>query len=752
MRKRIRKRGWFSRRSSRPQGTYSQYYSTPKRHSSLGIAKQFKNISPEAKKAIGSICMLALGAVMLLSLFHLAGRAGEALQYYIKLFFGFGRWYVPIIFITVSFFLMSPSKKGISRVVFLGGMFLILSFNGFVHLIKYRETIVDAARLGLGGGLFGLMLSYPLSRAFGFYASAIILFAFFLISVFLFFNTSHAAFFSKLKSFFSLFALFNKQKFKMKGESKEENQPQEEVEVEFQSKNIPVDYEDDKSKEEDEEAQTQWPETHEAPEEKIKKHFPKIDIPIDLLDGTSHKPKSGDVEANCEIIQKTLSNFNIPVEMGEVNIGPTVTQFTIKPSEGIKLSKIVSLNDNLALALAAHPIRIEAPIPGKSLVGIEVPNKISAVVTLRSMLESSEFQARKSSLSIAIGKDVKGTPWFGEIHKMPHMLIAGSTGSGKSVCINSIIMSLFFQNSPEDLRFIFVDPKRVELPIYNGIPHLLTPVITDTKKTINALRWCIHEMERRFDKLSEFHKRDIATYNREMEEKLPYIVFIIDELADLMAVAGPEIEGLIIRLAQMARAVGIHLVLATQRPSVDVITGLIKANITTRIAFSVASAVDSRTILDTSGAEKLLGRGDMLYTSAELSKPKRLQGALTSDQDIKRVTDFLKKQGEPEYLNEVVEKSSELGGIHIGQMSDDDSDSLLPESKRVIMQAGKASASLLQRRLKIGYARAARILDLLERQGVIGPSDGAKPREILISHSAQESSQIEENEVEDDEK
>src|SRR3989344_2718447 len=557
MRKRTRKRGWFSRRSSRPQATYSQYYSTPKKRASLGIVKQFKNISPETKKAIGSICMLALGAIMLLSLFHLAGRAGEALQYYIKLFFGFGRWHVPIVFITVSFFLMSPSKKGISRVVFLGGMLLILSFNGFVHLLKYRETIVDAARLGLGGGLFGLVLSYPLSRAFGFYASAILLFALFLISVFLFFNTSHARFFSKLKSFFSLLLFPKNTKPKIANESAEEKNEQEDAPQEAQ----------------------------EVASVKSKKHFPKIDIPLDLLDGASHKPKGVDVEANQEIIQKTLSNFNIPVEMGEVNVGPTVTQFTIKPSEGIKLSKIVSLNDNLALALAAHPIRIEAPIPGKSLVGIEVPNKVSATVTLRSMLESNEFKTKKSELSIAIGKDVKGAPWFGEINKMPHMLIAGSTGSGKSVCINSIIMSLLFQNSPEDLKFILVDPKRVELPVYNGIPHLYVPVITDTKKTINALRWCIHEMERRFEKLSEFHKRDIASFNRDIEEKLPYIVFVIDELADLMASAGPEIEGLIIRLAQMARAVGIHLVLATQRPSVDVITGLIKANITTRIAF-----------------------------------------------------------------------------------------------------------------------------------------------------------------------
>jgi len=441
----------------------------------------------------------------------------------------------------------------------------------------------------------------------------------------------------------------------------------------------------------------------------------------------------GDIEANQEIIRKTLENFNIAVEMGEVCVGPTVTQYTLKPSEGIKLSKIVSLSDNLALALAKHPIRMEAPIPGKSLVGIEVPNTTSAVVPLRTIIESKEFEKRKSNRMIALGKDVKGTPWLADIEKMPHLLIAGSTGSGKSVCINSILISLLYQNGPDDLRFILVDPKRVELPAYNDIPHLIAPVITDVKKTVNALRWALTEMERRFDKLAQFKKRDIQAYNRDIEDTMPYIIIVIDELADLMVAAGAEIEGLIVRLAQMARAVGIHLILATQRPSVDVITGLIKANITSRIAFSVASLVDSRTILDTSGAEKLLGRGDMLYISSDLSKPKRLQGALATDEDIRRVINHLKVQGKPEYLDEVTEKQAGLTGDRFGNSGgyDDSEDSLVPEAKNVIIEAGKGSSSLLQRRLKIGYARAARILDILEKQGFIGPGDGAKPREIL---------------------
>ena len=409
-----------------------------------------------------------------------------------------------------------------------------------------------------------------------------------------------------------------------------------------------------------------------------------------------------------------------------------MTQFTLKPAEGIKLASITALHNDLALALAAHPIRIEAPIPGRALVGIEVPNQKTALVSLREILESEEFRNRKNNLTVSLGKDVSGKARIASLAAMPHLLIAGSTGSGKTVCINTLIMSLLFENGPEDLRFIMVDPKRVELPCYNDIPHLLTPVITDVKKALNALRWTIHEMERRFDVLSRATKRDIASYNKaHAETRLPYIVIIIDELADIMVTAGVEAESLIIRLAQMARAVGIHLVLATQRPSVDVITGLIKANITSRIAFAVASQMDSRTILDTSGAEKLIGRGDMLTISADLSKPLRIQGAYVSDEEIDRVTRFLRESGEPSYQDGVTVKQAvpTIDGALSGD--DDDDDELLEPAKEVILQAGKASASLLQRRLRVGYARAARLLDLLEAQGFIGPGDGAKPREIL---------------------
>jgi len=392
------------------------------------------------------------------------------------------------------------------------------------------------------------------------------------------------------------------------------------------------------------------------------------------------------------------------------------------------------------LSLAAHPIRIEAPIPGKSLVGVEVPNRAKAIVGLREILEDEAFKTRKNNLFVALGKDVSGTAWLYDLTRMPHLLVAGATNSGKSVCLNAIIVSLLYQNNPDDLRFIMVDPKRVELPTYNGIPHLLTPVITDVNKTINALKWCLNEMERRYDVLNKAGKRNIQSYNSTAKEKLPYIVFIIDELADFMMTAGKDMEAAIIRLAQMSRAIGIHLILATQRPSVDVITGLIKANVPTRIAFSVASLVDSKTILDSSGAEKLLGAGDMLFMTAEFSKPKRIQGAYLSDEEINDVVNYIKeKSGPAEYLEGVTDRQKVGGNAGVGlDGNHGDEDELFEAAKEIIVKAGKASTSMLQRRLSIGYGRAAKILDMLEENGIIGPSNGAKPREVMISQDQYE--------------
>ncbi len=434
-----------------------------------------------------------------------------------------------------------------------------------------------------------------------------------------------------------------------------------------------------------------------------------------------------------------------------MNVGPTVTQYQLKPTEGVKLNQITSRSDDLALALAAHPIRVEAPIPGKAAVGVEVPNKVTAKVTLRQVIENEKFKKRDSNLMLALGLDVAGMPITVDLKKLPHLLIAGATGSGKSVCIHAIITTFIFENSPKDLRFILVDPKRVEFTAYNGIPHLLTPVIVDVDKTVNILKWSIAEMERRFRIFQDMGARDLESYNERAKkgtatqtadgikhEPLPNIVIIIDELSDLMSQAANEVEGAIVRLAQMARATGIHLIIATQRPSVNVITGIIKANVPARIAFAVASQVDSRTIIDQSGAEKLLGSGDMLYLGGETTKPKRVQGVFLSDKEIRDVTEFLKRGGQAIYDQSISEFKPK--GSHAGDGGEAE-DSMYDEAKEVVVRAGKASASLLQRRLKVGYARAARLLDILEANGVIGPAEGAKPREVYLDSIEVESTE-----------
>ncbi|MBI3261509.1 DNA translocase FtsK 4TM domain-containing protein [Candidatus Berkelbacteria bacterium] len=466
---------------------------------------------------------------------------------------------------------------------------------------------------------------------------------------------------------------------------------------------------------------------------------------FELLHLSTSRAQPGNIAKNVEVIGKTLKDFGVSVTMGDVNIGPTVTQYTLKPADGVKLAAITARTNDLSLALAAHPIRIEAPIPGKAAVGLEVPNKVPAEVTLREVLESDQFRVVKSTLTLALGRDVAGTPFAVDVQKMPHLLIAGSTGAGKSIALHGMMMSMLFQNSPAMLRLILIDPKRVEFTHYNDIPHLLTPVVTQVGSAVNALRWAISEMERRFALFQETGRRDIVGYNQNPPDgPLPYIVITIDELADLMAQAGSEIEAAIVRLAQMARATGIHLIVATQRPSVDVITGLIKANITTRVAFAVASQVDSRTIIDQAGAERLLSRGDMLYLSPELGKPKRVQGVMVRENEIKAVTEFIKSQAGPEYDESIAEFRPTKAGGFAGSGDGGIDDELYEEAKQVVIAAGKASASLLQRRLRVGYARAARLLDLLEEQGVIGPAEGARPRDVLISDSEREQYRVDE--------
>lgn len=476
---------------------------------------------------------------------------------------------------------------------------------------------------------------------------------------------------------------------------------------------------------------------------------------VDLLEKKQSPADAGDVQQNAQIIRDTLAEFNIDVEMEGANIGPKVTQYTLKPPSGVKLTRITALETNIALNLAAQSLRIEAPIPGQRAVGIEVPNRKAADVRLHGILTSKQWKDSHEPLAFAIGKDISGEAVIGELNKMPHLLVAGQTGSGKSVMINTLLTSLLYRNSPSEMKLILVDPKQVEMAPYEDIPHLLTPVITEPEKTLSALKWAVNEMERRYKLLAEEKFRDIKSYNHSVQTRkkkitvsdedgneqqvdegaMPYIVIVIDELADLMMVAARDVEALIVRLAQKARAVGIHLVLATQRPSVDVITGLIKANVPARIAFTVASQIDSRTILDQAGAEKLLGQGDMLIKTADMSKPKRIQGAWVMDDEVVKITDYLRMQSAPQYNDEIVSQPVQLNGKG-GVVMDFDGggdDDMYKDALRVVVDSRKASTSLLQRRLRIGYARAARIIEQMEDQGVIGAADGSRPREVLIS-------------------
>lgn len=475
---------------------------------------------------------------------------------------------------------------------------------------------------------------------------------------------------------------------------------------------------------------------------------------LELLEKKQSPADAGDVQQNAMIIKNTLHEFDIDVEMEGANIGPRVTQFTLKPPSGVKLTRITALETNIALNLAAQSLRMEAPIPGQKAVGIEVPNRKAADVRLFSVVSSRQWDKKTEPLSFAIGKDISGEVMIGELNKMPHLLIAGQTGSGKSVMINTLLTSLLYHNSPSDMKLILVDPKQVEMAPYEDIPHLLTPVITEPDKTISALKWAVNEMQRRYTLLAEHKVKDIKTYNHKIASSgtkisvadedcipqdhengaMPYIVIVIDELADLMMVAARDVEALIVRLAQKARAVGIHLVLATQSPRVDVITGLIKANIPARIAFTVASQIESRIILDQVGAEKLLGQGDMLLLTTTMSKPKRVQGAWVTDEEVHKIADHLRMQSPPQYNDEVVSQPVHLngkGGVVMDFDSSNDDD-LYKDAVRVVIDSGKASASLLQRRLRVGYARAARLIENMEDQGLIGPADGARSREVLI--------------------
>lgn len=685
------------RRPGRPRGSKNRSASNV----FSGIQNLGGDIDPKAAREASGIILFVLAIIILLGLFGWGGSFGVFINDFLSKLIGRTIIILPLVLMVFSIALFYPEKLALSVFTFIGLLGFVASFAGMFQIFVIPEDALDWALLGGGGGKLGYYIQLFMLKFFNVPLSFFILLA---LAIIFFLMTSNT-------SIREIIASFKK--------DKDETKPKE---------NIHINEPGGKMSLKDLKRNSQVKEPAYEPMmvgDDTGWKFP----PLDLLDATSTRPDAGNIQGNAGIIQKTLANFAVNVSMGDVNVGPTVTQYTLKPEEGVKLNKITNLDRDLSLALASHPIRIEAPIPGKSLVGIEVPNKSSAIVRLRSIMETETYEKRHSKLSVVLGLDVAGHPQIADITKMPHLLIAGATGSGKSVCINTLICSLLYQNTPQQLKMILVDPKRVELSLYNGIPHLLTPVIHEPDKTVSALKWAVAEMENRYRILQTAGKRNIEEYNSSRgKEGMPYILIVIDELADLMAASANEVESLICRLAQMARAVGMHLLVATQRPSVDVITGLIKANVTTRIAFSVASQVDSRTILDQAGAEKLLGMGDMLFVSAETPKPKRIQGALVSEKEVKAVAEFIKNQGEPEF-NEEILKQPVRGSADFNTPDDD----LFLDAADCVIRTGKASASLLQRRLRIGYARAARLLDLLEERGIIGPADGARPRDVLIS-------------------
>jgi S-DNA-T family DNA segregation ATPase FtsK/SpoIIIE len=712
--------------------------------------KRNRSFSPdifsfETKKKIIALILGLLAISIIFSFFEQAGIVGIYLSKLV--IFAFGKIYfiLPIIFLLGGFFALSLKEGGLFKGILAGFVLSILGLSGLLSNLNpetTKETMLEM------GGWIGYFLAIFFSKFFGSLLANLIFAGFVIAGI-------------------VILRQFLKDKIELPIEEEEEEikekpMPAKELKVEkllFKEKLPAINLNKKEALEKEK--------TQEAISEKDilqkklmaqQKEFGFPLPPIDLLEKEKEKPTSGDIRVNSAIIKRTLENFGIPVEMSEVFVGPTVTQYTLKPAEGVRLSKITALSNDLSLALAAHPIRVEAPIPGKSLVGIEVPNTKRAAVLLRTLIEAPEFQESSSLLKISLGKDVAGDLLYADLEKMPHLLVAGATGSGKTIFLNTLLTCLLYKNSPETLRLILIDPKRVEFSFYEGIPHLLTPVIHEASKAINSLNWLVKEMEKRFTILSEERTRNINGYNSVMikrkEPLMPFIVLVVDELADLMSSRGRDLEAVIVRLAQMSRAVGIHLVLATQRPSVEVLTGLIKANITSRVAFQVASQVDSRTILDTAGADKLLGRGDMLFISTNSTKPKRIQGAFVSEKEAKDVIKFIKE----EYGKLVDEKGEDLATKSQNFMEKDlekdlekkqeegilfdEDDPLFEEAKRIVIESGKASSSLLQRRLRVGYARAARLIDMLEEKGIVGPAEGAKPREILISLENEEANEV----------
>jgi len=711
-------------------------------------------LSEHVSREISGIFFLGFAILNFLSLRSNAGSIGKLWNENILTpIFGLGAFIVPAGALLIGLTLLLSKKVSFAFGRTFGVALLVISSLGLVQLSAPISTMFESS--AQFGGYIGFVSNFILFLLFGGTGAAVILSLMALVAMLLIFNISFSELFDHLADWFTT----EKTPAQIKAEDKQKKAEAKEIREaeEFELNIVRGDQEEeaehiDKTpkrvvpiKEDQPVKATPKVETDEAPLGTGDKKVDYSGYKFPSLDFLNSDPKNKDyaddkLVQNAEIIQRKLDQFNVKVTMKDAHVGPTVIQYTLKPAEDIKLSKITSLKNDLALALSAQSIRIEAPIPGKGLVGIEVPSHNRSIVNLGSLMRTPTFQDDTGSLKLALGRDVSGHPMVADLTKMPHLLVAGQTGSGKSIGINSFIISLLYQHSPETLRLIMVDPKRVELTNYNGLPHLLTPVITEPDKALQSLKWTVSEMNRRYKELSKHGKRNITEYNASFpDNRMPFIVLIIDELADLMMAASKEIEATICRIAQMARATGIHLIIATQRPSVDVITGLIKANIPTRLSFTVATGVDSRTIIDSIGAEDLLGDGDLLFLASNMAKPMRQQGTFVSTKDVEKVIHFIKLNSPTgvQYNDTITEeqKGVVIPGLAPSRRSKGigSGNSDLELAIQTIRDNKKASASFLQRRCSFGYAKAARILDQLEEMGLIGPPNGAKPRAIYIT-------------------
>lgn len=680
--------------------------------------------------SISAVVFLLLSILTFISFFS-QNIGSNFLQNKINLFFGWGSFLVPPILGLIGLlFLPIVNLPFVNTAVLFGLLLFSISFLGFIHLILLNPfTAKTQAFLGEGGGLIGYYTGIFLSQSFSKIGAIVIFSTGVVVSLLFIFNTSLdelMLFLMRIAKFLNSYLQLSwgsaKKILKKEWEEKATETTKEEIRITPAVATSGA----EKRTVEKTKATTMDAAIKKAPFTPLVWEYPPLDL---LSDGMDKEAVRGDIKRNAQTIEKTLESFGIRARVVEINQGPAVTQYGLESAQGTKIAKITNLQNDLALALASPTgsVRIVAPIPGKSLIGIEVPNISASIVSLKNILRSEPMKNVKPKLTVALGCDVSGQVIIDNISRMPHILVAGATGSGKSVLLHSFISTILFRATPDEVKFILVDPKRVELPRYNGIPHLLTPVIVDPDKSLPALQWLLREMERRYLLFEKVNARDINAYNEASGfQALPYILYIVDELADLMIRAAVEVEKSICRLAQMARATGIHLILATQRPSVDVLTGLIKANIPCRIAFSVISQIDSRVIIDHIGAEKLLGRGDMLFLPPDASKPTRIQGVYVAEQELRNLINFLKQSSvKPEYKDEVTTTS-------VPTQLEEPEDELFNEAVTAVWEAGKASASLLQRRLRIGYARAARILDEMEQRGIVGSQDGSKARNVLI--------------------